>query len=115
MPATIRFGGALLGIAVALQVSAAAASPASRESGVLSMSCVGPWGLRNCVVHWREAPRDPHVVHAQQWRNESEMQAAEARDRQWQERCRPSIRYDRYGVARYVYARRGCEFGRAQD
>jgi hypothetical protein len=27
------------------------------------------------------------------------------------DRCRPSVRQDRYGVPRYHYAARGCEFG----
>lgn len=38
--------------------------------------------------------------------------AAEARDRQWVERCRPQIRQDRFGMPRYVYVAPGCEFGR---
>jgi hypothetical protein len=32
-------------------------------------------------------------------------------DRRWVERCRPTLRQDRYGVPRYQYARPGCEFG----
>jgi len=40
-----------------------------------------------------------------------ERAAAEARDRRWVERCRPVIREDEFGVRRYVYAARGCEYG----
>ena len=37
------------------------------------------------------------------------------RERKWLARCRPAIRHDEYGVGRYVYAARGCEFGRSED
>ena len=37
------------------------------------------------------------------------------RDRRWTARCQPSMRYDRYGVARYTYTAVGCEFGRLAD
>jgi hypothetical protein len=32
-------------------------------------------------------------------------------DHKWEERCRPTIAQDRYGVPRYQYAAPGCEFG----
>jgi len=34
------------------------------------------------------------------------------RKRRREARCRPSVRQDNFGVARYVYAIPGCEFGR---
>ena len=29
----------------------------------------------------------------------------------WEEACKPKLNYDRYGVARYSYARPECELG----
>jgi hypothetical protein len=34
-----------------------------------------------------------------------------ALDRKWLARCRPILKYDHYGVARYHYSAPGCEFG----
>jgi len=36
------------------------------------------------------------------------------RDVAWMESCRPSLVTDRYGMARYVYAKPGCETGDPQ-
>lgn len=34
-----------------------------------------------------------------------------ARDANWVARCKPTIKADRYGVSRYSYAAKGCEWG----
>ena len=36
------------------------------------------------------------------------------RDVAWMESCRPTLTTDRYGMTRYVYAKRGCETGEPQ-
>jgi hypothetical protein len=46
---------------------------------------------------------------------ETERASRAERIREWEAYCRPILRYDRYGVGRYVYRVAGCEFGRSQD
>ena len=58
------------------------------------------------------AQSNVHIVAVPQPISVDERAAAEARDRRWVARCRPVIRQDEYGVPRYVYAARGCEYGR---
>lgn len=36
------------------------------------------------------------------------------RDVAWMESCRPTLKTDRHGMARYVYAKPGCETGEPQ-
>lgn len=40
--------------------------------------------------------------------------AKQERIKKWEAFCKPARRYDDAGVARLVYARNGCEFGRAE-
>ena len=90
-------------------LASAAARPAEAE-GVRVNGCVGTWHASGCTTVW--APlggtyirKVPQPVSA-----EERARAAEE-DRRWVARCRPTLRQDRYGVARYQYARPGCEFG----
>lgn len=78
--------------------------------------CVGGYGsffgrqnAINCVLRWGEAG-STNVRLVPEFGNEERSHAAE-RDRKWQERCKPTIAQDYYGVPRYLYAARGCEFG----
>lgn len=41
--------------------------------------------------------------------------AAQERYRRWIARCHPVMKQDAYGVHRYQYAARGCEFGKNED
>jgi hypothetical protein len=79
--------------------------------GVGTMSCVGGAGAVNCVGQWGPAG-DPNVrtVPPKPLGDEERAQAA-ARERKWLAQCQPLLRRDPYGVARYVYAARGCEYG----
>lgn len=43
-----------------------------------------------------------------------DLKAKEARIRKWEAFCQPIRTYDHVGVARLVYAKRGCEFGRSE-
>jgi hypothetical protein len=43
-----------------------------------------------------------------------DLKAKEARIRKWEAFCQPVRTYDNVGVARLVYAQRGCEFGRTE-
>lgn len=75
-----------------------------------STSCVGTRGSSNCVTTWRRGVTDSYVRNLEPL---TEQEVAESREREqrWRERCRPLVERDHYGVARYVYARPGCEFG----
>ncbi|GIK81954.1 MAG: hypothetical protein KJZ73_08720 [Pseudorhodoplanes sp.] len=95
-------------------VSIVQAAPAQADWS-LSRSCVGSWGMHNCVFNWRDYPRDPHLRYAAGPVGEGERGEALARDRKWLAYCKPVLVKDRYGVSRYRYARPGCEFGRSED
>ena len=64
----------------------------------------------NCVARWGEAG-DPYVRLVPSPADDAERAHAAERDHKWEQRCRPAIAQDRYGVPRYQYAAPGCEFG----
>ncbi len=68
--------------------------------------CVGG----NCTALWGPAG-DPYFRHVPRSSDPAERARARERGRRWADRCRPSIKQDRYGVPRYSYAMPGCEFG----
>jgi hypothetical protein len=72
--------------------------------------CVGGRGAVNCVVKWGSAG-DPYVIHLPEPMDQAEKARSAERDRKWQDRCRPNIVQDYYGVPRYHYSAPGCEFG----
>ena len=102
-------------IAVALAALALSmTAPARAESGAVAggVSCFGSiFGSRTCV--WNKGPmQHPHIRTVPQPTSAEERARADARDKRWVERCSPRIRQDEFGVPRYVYAARGCEYGR---
>ncbi|MGC2122691.1 MAG: hypothetical protein WA652_07535 [Xanthobacteraceae bacterium] len=107
---TSRYG-ARVGAAVALSIIVlgticSAAYADSRAFG----GCVGDDGSLNCVVRWGDAG-DPYVRLVPKAATETEQNQAAERDRKWEQRCKPTISQDRYGVPRYQYSAPGCEFG----
>jgi hypothetical protein len=82
--------------------------------GVGSMSCVGGRGSVNCVGQWGPGG-DPNIRVVPQALGDEERAQAAGRDRKWLAQCQPIIRRDPYGVARYQYAARGCEYGIGAD
>ncbi len=101
----------LIGAAAILSIVAAATnSSAAYADGVAAGGCVGGGGSFNCVVRWGAAG-DPYVRTVPQPADEAERTHAAERDRKWQDRCKPTIAQDRYGVPRYQYSAAGCEFG----
>jgi hypothetical protein len=83
--------------------------------GVGTMSCVGGAGAVNCVGQWGPGG-DPNVrAVPPKALGEEERAKAAAREREWLAQCQPEIRRDPYGVGRYVYAARGCEYGVGAD
>ncbi|MEA2907234.1 MAG: hypothetical protein QOI12_4621 [Alphaproteobacteria bacterium] len=101
-PTTISLAGlaALLALAFALAGSAQA-------DGIRKVTCYGGRHSVNCVETWqRWTPQPPAPPTAE------ELAQARERERQWEARCRPMLRQDNFGVARYVYAAPGCEYGK---
>jgi hypothetical protein len=72
--------------------------------------CVGGGGSLNCVVRWGKAG-DPYIRTVPPPADEMERTQAAQRERKWEQRCRPIIKQDHYGVPRYQYSAPGCEFG----
>ena len=81
------------------------------EDGVETNNCFDTRNMESCVTVFRGGRLSPHVIAVPQPTSEAERTAAEARDRRWVTRCRPTIRQDRYGMPRYSYAVSGCEYG----
>jgi hypothetical protein len=103
-------------LAGVLAASLAASLPAAAQvDGFFTRSCVGHWGMGNCVVQWRVHPRDPNALSATAQRVEPLSPEAQERDRKWLERCKPVGRQDEYGITRLRYAKPGCEFGKTED
>jgi hypothetical protein len=94
----------------ALALMAAAGISDARAQEIRSGGCIGGWHYFNCVTRWAPAG-DPYVRSVPQSTDEAAGARTEERDRRWVDRCRPSLKQDRYGVARYHYAMPGCEFG----
>jgi hypothetical protein len=82
---------------------------AAYADGIVAGGCLGS-GALNCAVRWGGAG-DPYVRQVPPPIDEVEKQHAAERDKKWEQRCRPTITQDRYGVPRYQYAAPGCEFG----
>jgi len=87
-----------------------AVSGATYAAGIAFGGCVGGGASLNCVVRWGEAG-DPYIRTVPPPADETERTRAAERDRKWEERCKPVIAQDRFGVPRYQYAASGCEFG----
>jgi hypothetical protein len=84
----------------------------ARADGARSTSCVSTRGSFNCVTTWRGGLGDAHITHVPGPISDQEDTESRERDRLWQVRCKPVVRQDEYGVPRYRYAARGCEYGR---
>jgi hypothetical protein len=83
----------------------------AQADGVISSSCAGGFGGGTCVTTFRRGLGNPHIVRVPE-RSEQELAEIEERDRLWRARCKPVVKPDAFGVGRYTYAARGCEFGR---
>ncbi len=102
---------AIVAAAFALSFIASAALVNPADAQVIETGgCIASWGTFNCADLWA-APSDPFLRLAPQPTTPDAQAHAREHDRRWVDRCRPSIRQDRYGVVRYHYAMPGCEFG----
>jgi hypothetical protein len=64
----------------------------------------------NCVARWGK-PGDPYVRTVPAVVDSVEQSRDAERERQWEQRCKPVVAPDRYGVPRYHYSALSCEFG----
>jgi hypothetical protein len=95
---------------VIVMTSSVAIGTAAQAQTVGSSSCLGSWYSFNCVNQW--APTgDPFIRMVPPPADAAAKASALHHERRWVDRCRPVIRQDRYGIARYRYAAPGCEFG----
>ncbi len=111
---TTRMVLSLAMIAAAL-IAAGAPAMAQRVTDTVVGSCVTSGGGAHCVRQFRYG--DPGNSGIKSLREPVPEEVADLREREarWVERCRPMLRRDAYGVGRYVYAARGCEYGRDSD
>jgi hypothetical protein len=86
----------------------------ARADSMGSLSCVGTFGAFSCVAIHRKNVGDPHAKTVAEPDAAREKAESEKREKRWLARCHPTVRQDRYGVERYVYAAPGCEYGRYQ-
>ena len=91
-------------------IAVAAICGAADADGLVAGGCLRAGISLNCVVRWG-APEDPYVRTVPQSKDKDEQSRAADRDHRWEQRCKPTIAQDRYGVPRYVYSAPGCEFG----
>ncbi len=112
---TARMAVGLAAITIALGAAGMPAMAQQRTTDTTVGSCVSSGGGSHCVRQYRYG--DPGNSGIQSLREPIPEEVAELRDREkrWVERCRPMLRRDAYGVGRYVYAARGCEYGQDSD
>ncbi len=77
--------------------------------------CTHAGATVNCSASWVSGGGIPLIVKVVPPADERERASRAERVRAWESYCQPILRYDRYGVGRYVYRVDGCEYGRRQD
>jgi hypothetical protein len=107
---TILRSGAGLGAVLSLSaLLVPLASTAARADGMAVGGCVGTRYSITCVTRWG-GYSDPYIRLVPH-QTEAEKAHSAEHDRRWQAHCKPVVVQDPYGVPRYEYAARGCEFG----
>jgi hypothetical protein len=112
-PAGRSLARSLVRVGAAIGLSAITLASA-HAAGVGGLSCVGGYRSLNCVARWA-FPGDPYVRVVPETLGEAEKAQAATRERRWQIHCHPIVQRDAYGVARYLYAAPGCEYGVGGD
>jgi hypothetical protein len=107
---TAWFAGFAVLAPVILTASLSAAQPAGRDN----TSCVGTYRSFSCVEIWSDGSGEAHIRSIPQPGSDQESVQSRKREEQWQARCRPVVKQDEYGVARYRYAAPGCDLGRLE-
>ncbi len=118
----MKIGPALAVALVAVASAGVHAAPAAAQRGAppsftdtVVGSCVFHRGAGHCVRQYRYGDRGTNGVQSLREPSAEETAQARERERRWVARCRPHLRADEYGVNRYVYAARGCEYGQDRD
>jgi hypothetical protein len=100
----------LFGSVAVLAVQVMPGALVAAHAGALNLGCTGDNGGLSCAAAWGPGG-DPYIRQVPGPHTAEEQARYDARDRKWVARCRPVVRQDQYGVARYHYAAPGCEFG----
>ncbi len=90
--------------------AARAQDAATRAQDALVGDCIHSFGGLSCALRWGNAG-DPYIRHVPGPRDAREEEDFAKHDRNWEKRCRPVVKQDEFGIARYRYAAAGCEFG----
>lgn len=101
-------------VAVTLPVMGGSAL-AQRVTDTVVGSCIYSGGMSHCVRQYRYGDAGATGIKAVREPSPEDIAESRERERKWVERCKPVVREDAFGVGRYVYAARGCEFGRTED
>ena len=104
----------LAGLAVLAALLAPGAIAPAQADGVRTFNCVGGsrfWSA-SCVTTWRRGYQNPHIINVPGPRTEQEIAESQQREKLWTDRCKPVVKQDDFGVDRYTYGARGCEFGK---
>ena len=104
--ARTRLGAKMTLCAVTLLMICSAAN----ADGLVAGGCLGRGISLNCVARWG-TPGDPYVRIVPPIKDDEEQKRSAERDHRWEQRCKPTIAQDRFGVPRYFYSAPGCEFG----
>lgn len=91
------------------------AALAQRVTDTVVGSCVYSRGMGHCVRQYRYGDVGAKGIKTVREQSPEDIAESRERERKWVERCKPVVRQDAYGVGRYVYAARGCEYGRMED
>jgi hypothetical protein len=103
---------AVVGGLAAVAATLISLSSAQAWSGIGSEDCLFTrWGT-SCTHSWRRGFTDPHIITVAPARSEEEIADFNLRDRLWRARCKPVVRQDADGIARYSYSAPGCDYGR---
>ena len=86
----------------------------AQAGGRYIATCIGSPGVISCVGGVAGGGFS-QIVKLPGPRDEVEAAASAERDRLWLARCKPVSRVDPYGVRRFFYTARGCEFGQYED
>jgi hypothetical protein len=105
-----RLGARLGAVAALFALLPVLASSSVRADGLVVGGCVGSFYSFSCVKRWGSYS-DPYIRLVPHPQSEAEKALSAERDHKWQVRCHPAVFQDYYGVPRYQYAARGCEFG----
>lgn len=107
-----------LAVALSAMAGIGASGPAAAQRAFTDTvvgSCVFAGGAAHCVRQFRYGDHGTNGVTSMREPSPEEIAEARERERRWVARCQPRLRPDAYGVNRYVYTARGCEYGRDRD